>query len=377
MVYNHTAEGNRARARRCRFRGIDNAAYYRLLARGSALLHGLHRLRQHPEPAASARAAAHHGLAALLGARDARRRLPLRSRLGARARALRRRPPGLASSTRSARIRCSRRSSSSPSPGTSVPAATRSATFPPGWNEWNDKYRDTMRAYWKGDGGLHRRLRAPLHRARATCMRRAAASRTPASTSSPRTTASRCTTSSATTASTTRPTARTTATATTTIVSWNCGVEGATDDPGGHRAARAAEAQSHCDAAAVAGRADAPRRGRARPHSERQQQRLLPGQRDLLAQLGSRPRSRTSVSAISWRRSSRCAASIRSFSRPPLSAGRPRRRRGVKEVIWLTPDGSEMTEAEWDQAFARCLGVYLAGVAHPAHRSARRDRQRR
>ena len=26
--------------------------------------------------------------------------------------------------------------------------------FPPGWTEWNDKYRDTMRAYWKGDGGL-------------------------------------------------------------------------------------------------------------------------------------------------------------------------------------------------------------------------------
>jgi isoamylase len=26
--------------------------------------------------------------------------------------------------------------------------------FPIGWAEWNDKYRDTMRAYWKGDGGL-------------------------------------------------------------------------------------------------------------------------------------------------------------------------------------------------------------------------------
>jgi len=26
--------------------------------------------------------------------------------------------------------------------------------FPTGWAEWNDKYRDTMRAYWKGDGGL-------------------------------------------------------------------------------------------------------------------------------------------------------------------------------------------------------------------------------
>ncbi|TRZ94688.1 MAG: glycogen debranching enzyme GlgX, partial [Rhodocyclaceae bacterium] len=26
--------------------------------------------------------------------------------------------------------------------------------FPPGWGEWNDRYRDTMRAHWKGDGGL-------------------------------------------------------------------------------------------------------------------------------------------------------------------------------------------------------------------------------
>ncbi|MGZ5047020.1 MAG: glycogen debranching protein GlgX [Usitatibacter sp.] len=27
-------------------------------------------------------------------------------------------------------------------------------SFPTGWAEWNDQYRDTMRAYWKGDGGL-------------------------------------------------------------------------------------------------------------------------------------------------------------------------------------------------------------------------------
>ncbi|HET7863787.1 MAG TPA: glycogen debranching protein GlgX, partial [Burkholderiaceae bacterium] len=26
--------------------------------------------------------------------------------------------------------------------------------FPPGWAEWNDRYRDGMRAYWKGDGGV-------------------------------------------------------------------------------------------------------------------------------------------------------------------------------------------------------------------------------
>ncbi len=26
--------------------------------------------------------------------------------------------------------------------------------FPPGWAEWNDTYRDTVRAFWKGDGGM-------------------------------------------------------------------------------------------------------------------------------------------------------------------------------------------------------------------------------
>ena len=26
--------------------------------------------------------------------------------------------------------------------------------FPPGWAEWNDRYRDTVRAFWKGDGSL-------------------------------------------------------------------------------------------------------------------------------------------------------------------------------------------------------------------------------
>ena len=44
--------------------------------------------------------------------------------------------------------------------------------FPPGWAEWNDKFRDTVRAFWKGDEGklpelatrlcgLGRRVRPP------------------------------------------------------------------------------------------------------------------------------------------------------------------------------------------------------------------------
>ncbi len=34
--------------------------------------------------------------------------------------------------------------------------------FPPGWAEWNDKYRDTIRGYWKGEEGMVRDLAARI-----------------------------------------------------------------------------------------------------------------------------------------------------------------------------------------------------------------------
>jgi glycogen operon protein len=34
--------------------------------------------------------------------------------------------------------------------------------FPPRWAEWNDRYRDTVRAYWRGDGGQIRGLAGAL-----------------------------------------------------------------------------------------------------------------------------------------------------------------------------------------------------------------------
>ncbi len=91
VVYNHTAEGSEF-GPTLSFRGIDNAAYYRLVPDAPAPLPGLHRLRQHPQHAAPAGAAAADGFAALLGHRDACRRLPLRPGLGAGARAVRGRP---------------------------------------------------------------------------------------------------------------------------------------------------------------------------------------------------------------------------------------------------------------------------------------------
>ena len=33
------------------------------------------------------------------------------------------------------------------------PGGYQVGRFPPGWAEWNDRYRDTVRGYWKGDTG--------------------------------------------------------------------------------------------------------------------------------------------------------------------------------------------------------------------------------
>ena len=38
----------------------------------------------------------------------------------------------------------------------------------------------------------------------------------------------------------------------------------------------------------------------------------------------------------------------------------------MKDIAWLTPAGAEMTDQEWNQEFARCLGVYLDGERREA-----------
>ena len=96
--------GERAGPTLC-FRGIDNDGYYRAAQRPLRRPY-YDRLRQHPRRVAAARRSADHGLAAVLGHRDARRRLPVRP--GQRPGALlpRRRHAGLASCRPSSRTPC-------------------------------------------------------------------------------------------------------------------------------------------------------------------------------------------------------------------------------------------------------------------------------
>jgi isoamylase len=51
------------------------------------------------------------------------------------------------------------------------------------------------------------------------------------------------------------------------------------------------------------------------------------------------------------------------FRRRHFFQGRPIRGGRVKDILWLAPDGREITDEAWGAEHARCLGCYLAGDA--------------
>jgi glycogen operon protein len=51
------------------------------------------------------------------------------------------------------------------------------------------------------------------------------------------------------------------------------------------------------------------------------------------------------------------------FRRRKFFEGRPIHGSAVKDIAWHNPNGTEMSEEEWNQHFARSLCVYLSGGA--------------
>ena len=124
-------------------------------------------------------------------------------------------------------------------------------------------------------------------------------------------------------------------------LSWNCGVEGPTDDPARARTARAAGAQPARHAVPVAGRADAARRRRVRPHA---------------VAATTTPTARTTRSPGSTGALPERNAGLLRFVQQLIDLRRSRlwlrrdtflkgTRRGphAKDVTWLHPSGREMT----------------------------------
>ncbi len=51
------------------------------------------------------------------------------------------------------------------------------------------------------------------------------------------------------------------------------------------------------------------------------------------------------------------------FQRRRFFQGRRIHGSAVKDLSWLRPDGTEMTDEEWSNSHSRCLGLHLAGDA--------------
>ena len=144
--------------------------------------------------------------------------------------------------------------------------------FPVLWTEWNGLYRDVVRDFWRGEARVGR-LRLPLHRLRRPLRARRPASRSRRSTSSPRTTASRSHDLVSYNEKHNDANLEDNRDGTDDNRSWNCGVEGPTDDPE-INALRARQKRNFIATLLLSqGVPMLLARRRARPHAARQQQR--------------------------------------------------------------------------------------------------------
>ena len=232
--------------------------------------------------------------------------------------------------------------------------------FPAGWAEWNDKYRDTIRAYWKGDGGL---IGEFARRITGSSDLYGRSGRRPY-------------------ASVNYVAAHDGFTLTDLVsynekhneanlednrdghnhnLSWNCGVEGPTDDPA-IRALRARQKRNLLGTLLLSQGVPMLLAGDELGRTQRGNNNAY-CQDNEISWLDWEPADERTVLVAFVQ----CVIALRRahpvFRRRDFFHGRPLRGRDVKDILWLKPDGAEMTEEEWDQHFARCLGVYLAGEA--------------
>ncbi len=231
--------------------------------------------------------------------------------------------------------------------------------FPLGWAEWNDRFRDGMRAYWKGDGGVvgefARRLtgssdlygrsgRNPFASINFIAAHDGFTLADVVSYNDKHNEAN----------------GEENRDGHNNNLSWNCGAEGPTDD-----------------AQITALRRRQQRNFLATLLLSQGVPMLLAGDEISRTQNGNNNAycQDNELSWLDWsldeektalldftRRLIALRRSHPSFRRRDFFQGHPLHGGGVKDILWLKPDGHEMSDDEWEHEFARCLGVYLAGT---------------
>jgi isoamylase len=232
--------------------------------------------------------------------------------------------------------------------------------FPLGWAEWNDRYREGIRAYWKGDGGLIGDVAKRLTGSSDLYGR---------SGKKPHASINFVTAHDGFTLHDlvsyndkhNEANGEENRDGSSHNLSWNCGVEGPTDDP---EINALRERQKRNFLATLFLSQGVP---------------MLVSGDELSRTQGGNNNAYCQDNEISWldwtmtdektallgfvRRLIALRRSHPTFRRRDFFAGRALHGGGLTDLLWLKADGQEMSDAEWEHEHARCLGMYLSGSA--------------
>ncbi len=230
--------------------------------------------------------------------------------------------------------------------------------FPVGWTEWNGKYRDAMRRFWKGDGGVVSELatrlagssdlyshsgRRPYASINFVCSHDGFTLNDLVSYNEKHNEAN----------------LENNQDGDNNNLSWNCGVEGPATDP---QILSLREQQKRNFLATLLLSQGVPMLCGGDEFSRTQQ-----GNNNAYCQ-------DNTISWLDWNWTpkqkelvefARYVIELRKehavLRRRKFFQGRSIRGAGVKDIAWYEPRGREMTDKAWDDPFARCLGVLLNG----------------
>jgi len=232
--------------------------------------------------------------------------------------------------------------------------------FPPLWSEWNGKYRDAVRDYWRGED---RALAEMAYRLTGSSDLYGSQGRSPHSSINFVTCHDGFTLADLVSYNSKHNEANGDANrdGSDDNRSWNCGVEGPTDDP---TILEVRRRQQRNFLATLLLSQGVP---------------MLLGGDEFGRTQGGNNNAYCQDNATSWfdwslleknadllefaRTLTRLRTQHPVFRRPRFFQGRPLHGETIKDIGWFTPDGTEMDQHDWDDGVAKSIGVYLNGDA--------------
>lgn len=236
--------------------------------------------------------------------------------------------------------------------------------FPPGWAEWNDRYRDAMRGYWKGDGGL---MGEVARRLTGSSDFYAWSGKRPHASINFITAHDGFTLNDLVSYNHKHNEANgeDSRDGSDNNLSWNCGVEGPTDDAV-INALRERQKRNLLATLLLSQGVPMLLAGDERGQTQGGNNNAY-CQDGPIAWLDWTPdETRDSLYEFAQRLIALRQAHP-TFRRRDFFRGAPLEGSSVKDLMWLKPDGTEMTPADWQDAQARCLGMLIAGAGIKEH----------